>query len=176
MHRAVFLDRDGVINDKAPAGQYITRWEDFRFLPRIADAIALLNRAQFQVIIVSNQRGIAKGCMTISVLEQIHRRMIDQLTSLGASVSAIYYCPHDLDASCACRKPAPGMLLRAAQDHGINLQNSWMVGDSEIDILAGKNAGCKTVRILRPGDVVEAESDLTVRSLMDAIPSIVQAG
>jgi D-glycero-D-manno-heptose 1,7-bisphosphate phosphatase len=175
MHRAVFLDRDGVINVKAPEGQYITRSEDFHFLPQASEGIALLNQARFLVIVVSNQRGIAKARMTISDLEQIHRRMLDQLALRGASVCAIYYCPHDLDASCACRKPAPGMLLQAALDHQIDLQNSWMVGDSDIDMLAGKNAGCRTARILRPGAEVGIESDRTAQSLIEAVTAIIRA-
>jgi D-glycero-D-manno-heptose 1,7-bisphosphate phosphatase len=176
MRRAVFLDRDGVINVKAPEGQYITRWEDFHFLPQVAEAISLLHRAQFSVILVSNQRGIAKGCMTVQDLDQIHERMLEQLAGRGATVDAVYYCPHDVDAACACRKPAPGMLLEAAQDHDIDLRASWMVGDSDIDVLAAKNAGCRSVRILRSGGEVKAASDLVVRSLMEAVLSITSAG
>ena len=175
MHRAVFLDRDGVINVKAPEGQYITRWEEFHFLPGVADAIARLNEARFSVIVVSNQRGVGKGCMTIDALEEIHRRMIEQLAASNARIDAIYYCPHDADACCACRKPAPGMLLQAAENHRLDLRNSWIVGDSDSDILAGKNAGCRTVRIVRLDATIEVLSDLTFRSVTDAVTAIVKA-
>ena len=176
MHRAVFLDRDGVINVKAPEGQYITRWEEFQFLPDVADAIAHLNRAQFSVIVVSNQRGVAKGLMTVDALEEIHRRMLAELAASSARIDAIYYCPHDVDAACACRKPAPGMLLQAARNHNIDLPNSWMVGDSDSDLLAGKNAGCRTVRIIRSGASTEVVSDLMAHSLIEAVQAITQEG
>jgi D-glycero-D-manno-heptose 1,7-bisphosphate phosphatase len=173
MPKAVFLDRDGVINRKAPDGQYITRWEDFEFLPRVAEAIALLNRALFSVIIVSNQRGVAKGLLTSEELERIHRRMIEHLAASHASVLAVYYCPHNISRACACRKPAPGMLLQAAREHQIDLPNSWMVGDSDIDIQAGRNAGCKTARILRSEVIPEIEADLSVSSLFEAAQKLI---
>jgi D-glycero-D-manno-heptose 1,7-bisphosphate phosphatase len=176
MHRAVFLDRDGVINVKAPEGQYITRWEEFQFLPDVADAIARLKRAHFSVIVVSNQRGVAKGLMTVDALEEIHRRMLAQLAALNARIDAIYYCPHGTDACCACRKPAPGMLLQASKDHGIDLPNSWMVGDSDSDLLAGKNAGCRTVRIVRSDASTEVAPDLVAHSLIEAVQAITQEG
>jgi D-glycero-D-manno-heptose 1,7-bisphosphate phosphatase len=176
MHRAVFLDRDGVINAKAPEGQYITRWEEFQLLPRVAEAITRLNRANFSVIVVSNQRGVAKGLMTVDALEEIHRRMLTQLAALNARIDAIYYCPHGTDASCACRKPAPGMLLQAAKDHGIDLPDSWMVGDSDSDLLAGKNAGCRTVRILRSDASTAVAPDLVAHSLIEAVQAITQKG
>jgi D-glycero-D-manno-heptose 1,7-bisphosphate phosphatase len=94
MSRAAFLDRDGVINRKAPEGQYITRWEDFQFLPRVAEAITLLNRAGFSAIVVSNQRCVAKGLLTIAELESIHERMLAQLAASNAPLAGVYYCPH----------------------------------------------------------------------------------
>jgi len=174
MRRAVFLDRDGVINVKAPEGQYITRWEDFQFLPGVAGAIALLQEASFTVIVVSNQRGVGKGLMTANDLEAIHSRMLAELAASGARIDAIYYCPHDLDARCACRKPEPGMLLQAAKDHAIDLPNSWMVGDSDSDILAGKRAGCRTARIVRSDASSGVPSDLTCQTLGEAVQAIIK--
>jgi len=174
MPRAAFLDRDGVINRKAPEGQYITRWEDVEFLPRVAEAIALLNQARFSVIIVSNQRCVAKRLLTMGDLELIHRRMIKHLAASHAYIRAIYYCPHDITLVCTCRKPAPGMLFQAAREHLIDLPNSWMVGDSDIDVQAGRNAGCKTVRILRSDVIPEIEPDLSVDSLFEAVQKLIQ--
>jgi len=174
MRRAVFLDRDGVINVKAPEGRYITRWEEFQFLPDVAGAIAILNQAGFSVIVVSNQRGVGRALMTVDALEVIHSRMLAELATSGAKIDAIYYCPHDLGARCACRKPEPGMLLRAATDHAIDLRNSWMVGDSDGDILAGKRAGCRTVRIVREDAAADVPSDLTCRSLDEAVRVIIK--
>ena len=168
MSRAAFLDRDGVINRKAPEGQYITRWEDFQFLPRVAEAITLLNRAGFSAIVVSNQRCVAKGLLTIAELESIHERMLAQLAASNAPLAGVYYCPHDNHSSCSCRKPAPGMLLQAATEHAIDLADSWMVGDSDIDIQAGKTAGCRTLRILRNGVSPEITADLSAPSLFEA--------
>jgi len=168
MRKAVFLDRDGIINRKAPEGQYITQWEDFEFLPRVAEGIQLLNRASYYVFVASNQRCVAKGLITSRQLEAMHFRMIDQLAAAHARIDAVYYCPHDNDPPCACRKPAPGMLLQAAHDHSLDLEASWMVGDSDLDIKAGKAAGCRTVRILLPETVAEVTSDLTANSLLEA--------
>jgi len=148
MTKAVFLDRDGVINKKAPEGDYVTCWEDFKFLPDAVEAVARLNAAGFYVIVVTNQRCIARGLLTVPQLEIIHQRMLESLAANGARVDAIYYCPHEMEPICRCRKPAPGMILDAARDHGIELAASWMIGDSDIDIEAGKGAGCRTARLL----------------------------
>jgi len=176
MPKAAFLDRDGVINRKAPEGQYVTRWEDFEFLPRVAEAIALLERAGFSVIVISNQRGVAKGLLTVAELELIHQRMLKQLAGADAHLTAIYYCPHDSGPSCSCRKPAPGMLFQAAREHRIDLASSWMVGDSDIDMEAGKAAGCRTVRVLTNGPLPEIAGDLTAHSLFEAAQQLVRLG
>src|SRR5215831_20903126 len=110
MKRAVFLDRDGVINRKVAEGAYVTRWEEFQFLPGVAQAISLLNRAGWSVIVISNQRCVAKGLLSIETLEAIHQRMREELLVGGAKLDGIYYCPHEKEESCDCRKPAPGML------------------------------------------------------------------
>jgi D-glycero-D-manno-heptose 1,7-bisphosphate phosphatase len=148
VNRAIFLDRDGVINRKAPEGSYVTRWEDFEFLPGIVEAIAEINKAGLRVIVISNQRCVAKGLITIDRLGRLHQQMSGSLAECGARIDAIYYCPHDIDARCRCRKPEPGMIQDAGRDHQIELADSWMVGDSELDIQAGKRAGCKTALVL----------------------------
>ncbi len=167
MKRAVFLDRDGVINRKAAEGEYITRWEDFHFLPGVADGITLLNRAGWSVIVISNQRCIAKGLLTIEKLESIHRRMREELIAAGAGVDGIYYCPHKKEAACDCRKPAPGMLLTAAKEHQLDLQSSWMIGDSETDVEAGKRAGCRTAQLVANPECVRGDADLFAGSLIE---------
>jgi D-glycero-D-manno-heptose 1,7-bisphosphate phosphatase len=183
MRRAAFLDRDGVINRKARDGEYVTRWEDLHFLPGIAEAIAQLNQAEFSVIVVTNQRCVAKGLITQAELENIHKRMLDHLASAGAKVDAIYYCPHETGGLCNCRKPEPGMLLEAARSRNLDLASSWMIGDSEIDIQAGKKAGCKTVQLLEKnltGDVsgrnaaLASGADVVAPSLIEAIPQILR--
>jgi D-glycero-D-manno-heptose 1,7-bisphosphate phosphatase len=182
MNSAVFLDRDGVINRKPPEGDYITRWEDMELLPGVVEGIGLLNQANFCVIVITNQRCVAKGLISEAGLEEIHRRMTEILARSGARVDGIYYCPHDLEASCACRKPAPGMLLEAARSRGIDLPSSWMVGDSDIDVEAGRRAGCKTVLLRETGDSIvgpkrtyggqRQEANIVASSLPEAIRQI----
>lgn len=174
MTRAAFLDRDGVINQRAPEGQYITQWEEMHFLPGVAEAISLLNKNDFLVIVVSNQRCVAKGLVTSEEVESLHKRMVDALAAKGARIDAVYYCPHEYEPRCDCRKPQPGMLLQAARAHDIDLKQSWMVGDSDIDIEAGKNAGCKTARLLQGGDLLSHSADLVLASLLEAVKSILE--
>jgi D-glycero-D-manno-heptose 1,7-bisphosphate phosphatase len=179
--RAVFLDRDGVINRNAPEGQYVTNWEDFHILPGVAEGIALLNREGFSVIVVTNQRCVAKGLITAADLEKMHRRMSEFLARAGAIINAIYYCPHETESYCNCRKPAPGMLLDAARSRGIELRASWMIGDSETDVEAGKNAGCKTARLTATNDtfdeaerhpITPSRADIVAVSFLDVIRQI----
>jgi D-glycero-D-manno-heptose 1,7-bisphosphate phosphatase len=173
MNKAVFLDRDGVVNKKPKEGEYITAWGDFHILPGVAEGIALLNRAGYMVVVVTNQRCVAKGLLSVADLEKIHEQMSVALSRAGAKLDGIYYCPHDYEPACNCRKPAPGMLLKAAQVHGIDLRSSWMIGDSEIDMQAGKNAGCKTARVLsEPG--MCGHVDIAASSLLDSVRQIVE--
>jgi histidinol-phosphate phosphatase family protein len=174
MKKAVFLDRDGVINRRAPEGEYITRWEDMEILPRVPEAIALLARAGFFVLGVSNQRCVAKGLVTVNELESIHERLCRTLAAKGATITRIYYCPHENQARCACRKPDPGMLLTAARDYQIDLRSSWMIGDSDVDIQAGKNAHCGTVRIGGVDATSNPQPDLFAEDLFDAARKLLQ--
>lgn len=174
MTKAVFLDRDGVINRKAQEGQYITRWEEVQFLPGVVEAIALLNRAGFLAIVVSNQRCVAKGLMTAAALDSMHRQMCDALACAGAIIDGVYYCPHEKQPPCGCRKPAPGMLLTAARTHQIDLTASWMIGDSEDDMEAGRNAGCKTARVLSSQEAANGKADIVVLSLLEAVHLILR--
>jgi D-glycero-D-manno-heptose 1,7-bisphosphate phosphatase len=181
MPKAVFIDRDGVINQKPREGEYIISWSDFHILPGVAEAIVLLKKAGYAVIVVTNQRCVAKGLIAIAELEEIHARMRESLARSGATLDGIYYCPHDYQSQCKCRKPAPGMLLEAAQTLGLDLGSSWMVGDSDIDIQAGKNAGCKTARVVVTGEKKLAadkdaengnRAEVTASSLLDSVRQI----
>jgi D-glycero-D-manno-heptose 1,7-bisphosphate phosphatase len=176
MNRAAFLDRDGVINRKAPTeDEYITRWEEMQILPGVVEAITLLNRAGFQVILVSNQRCVAKGLLTVGELDSLHERLCNELGALGAKIDESYYCPHEEQPPCRCRKPEPGMLFNAAREHQIDLNSSWMIGDSEKDVEAGRRAGCRTARILRPRVTPEGNADLFARSLLESVQQILRA-
>jgi D-glycero-D-manno-heptose 1,7-bisphosphate phosphatase len=176
MNKAAFLDRDGVINQKAPEGYYVTRWEDVKFLQGVPEAIAQLTRAGFLVIIISNQRCVAKGLVSTSELEALHQRMRNWLAERGAMIHAVYYCPHEkTQPPCDCRKPAPGMLLQAAREHQIDLSGSWMIGDSASDIQAGQSAGCRTVSIQPATKATDGKADLHAESLIHAVSQILHA-
>ncbi|HEY6945933.1 MAG TPA: HAD family hydrolase [Candidatus Acidoferrum sp.] len=182
---AAFLDRDGVINQEASEGQYVTRWEDFRVLPGVVEGIAQLNRAGLSVIVVTNQRCVAKGLISEVELQKLHQKMIEYFAEAGATIDAIYYCPHAVEPPCLCRKPAPGMLLEAARTHGLDLAASWMMGDSESDIQAGKKAGCRTIRLSRkePANgkttitsTLSDDADVVATSLLEAVRKILPSG
>ena len=175
MNKAAFLDRDGVINRKAPTeDEYITRWEEMHIIPGVVEAIALLNRAGFGVIVVSNQRCVAKGLVTTSELDAMHQRMCRELGAVGAKIDGVYYCPHEEQPPCSCRKPEPGMLFAAAAEHQVDLTSSWMIGDSEKDVEAGRSAGCRTARILRPGATANGNGNVLARSLLEAVHQILR--
>jgi histidinol-phosphate phosphatase family protein len=173
VNKAAFLDRDGVINRKAREGEYVTRWEEMQILPGVAQAISLLNQAGFRVIVVSNQRCVAKGLITLAELEVLHEKMCGALASGGATIDAAYYCPHEKQPACRCRKPQPGLLLDAARDHGIDLGASWMIGDSGADVDAGRKAGCKTA-MLASSVGIDSGTDATAPSLLEVVRRILR--
>lgn len=176
MHKAVFLDRDGVINRKAKTeGDYVTCWQEMDILPGVSESIAQLNQAGFKVIVVTNQRAVAKGLITVQDLESLHHHMCAYLSSRGAHIDAVYYCPHGLQPPCACRKPQPGMLLEAARTRDIDLEASWMVGDSEKDVQAGRRAGCRTARVGPDFRSIASDADLVADSLLSATRNILKA-
>lgn len=168
MVRAVFLDRDGVINRKLPEGQYVTRWAEVKFLPGGAEAVKRIREAGFLVVVVSNQRAVAKGLMSEAELDCLHSRMWQELFGGEKGFDAVYYCPHDEYPPCGCRKPEPGMLLAAGRERGIDLSASWMVGDSESDVQAGQKAGCRTIRVASPGARFYTVANAVVESLAEA--------
>lgn len=144
---AVFLDRDGVINENLE-GTYVHAWDDFRFLPGAIESIAALNRAGYPVIVITNQSGVGRGHMTEDDLHTIHRQMVTDIEAGGARIDAVLYCPHHPQAGCDCRKPQPGMLLRAATELNLALETSYFVGDHLTDVQAGLAAGCRPILVL----------------------------
>jgi histidinol-phosphate phosphatase family protein len=140
--RAVFLDRDGtVIEDPG----YLSDPSGVRLLPGAADALRALRAAGYQLVLVSNQSGIGRGYFTAEQAEAVHRRVVEQLSRKGVVLDDARYCPHAPDDGCPCRKPRPGLLLAAARELGLDLGASFMVGNSSVDIGAGRNAGCRTI-------------------------------
>jgi D-glycero-D-manno-heptose 1,7-bisphosphate phosphatase len=172
---AVFLDRDGVLNRKAPEGEYIRCWGDMEFLPGSLEAVARLAQAGFRIFLVTNQRGLALGRVRNEDLEIMHENLAKQLATLGVTLSGVYICPHDVSENCSCRKPRPGLLLAAAKEHKLDLCSCWMIGDSPSDVSAGRAAGCRTVRI-RGTDATgeDTPADLYADTLSDAVTQILQ--
>ncbi len=154
--QTVFLDRDGVLNEKMPEGSYVTSWAKFRLLPGAVEAIGRLNRAGMRVIVVSNQRGIALGLYTAADVEAIHTSLQDVLQTHGAHVDGFFFCPHDKQ-QCNCRKPLPGLFMQAADKFPeITAERSIMIGDSLSDIEFGRRLGMRTVFI--DGDSIHRKS------------------
>jgi D-glycero-D-manno-heptose 1,7-bisphosphate phosphatase len=145
--RYVFLDRDGVLNRKLPEGAYVSDWAQFQWLPGAVEAIARMNRAGLTVIVVTNQRGIALGRLSVEQLELIHGRLRSDLAQQNARLDALYYCPHD-HGECNCRKPDIGLFEQAANDFPeVDVSNSVVIGDSLSDIQAGQRLGMRTIFI-----------------------------
>lgn len=175
--KAIFLDRDGTINKYVG---FLRNIEQFELLSGVSEAIRKINQSGYLAVVVTNQPVIARGEVTYTELQEIHNKMETILGKDGAYLDGIYFFPHhpdkgfkgevkELKINCNCRKPNPGLLLQAASDFNINLEQSWMIGDGKNDIQAGKNAGCKTVLI---GDD-EFGQDITVYSLLEFVNQIV---
>lgn len=173
--KAVFLDRDGVINKYVG---FLRNIDDFELLDGVSKAIRKINESGYLAIVVTNQPVIARGEVSFAELTEIHNKMETLLGEDGAYLDAIYFCPHhpdkgfdgeipELKFDCDCRKPKPGMLIKAAKKFNIDLTKSWMVGDSDSDIMAGKNAGCSTVLI------GESDENMCASNLLEAVDYII---
>jgi D-glycero-D-manno-heptose 1,7-bisphosphate phosphatase len=147
--KAVFVDRDGVINEPVPETESPYRPEDVALVPGAASGLRRLREAGYKIVLVSNQPGAAKGMTTRAALDAVHERVMD---ALRIELDGVYYCHHhpDFTGSCACRKPAPGMLLRAADELGLELAASWMIGDADTDVAAARAAGVRAVLVEHP--------------------------
>jgi len=173
--QAIFLDRDGVINKKMPEGKYVEKWSEFSFLPEVLETFRILSEKAFLIIVVTNQRCIAKGIITEEKLSKIHEEMAREIKNKGGNIDAIYFCPHDISDDCPCRKPKPGMISKARDDFRnkgieIDLKNSYIIGDAEKDILAGKAMGLKTIKIgeyLQDADMVKEDFRQAVKAILE---------
>ena len=144
---AIFLDRDGVINRKVE-GDYVREWTQFQFMPSVLEAIRRLSAAFARIIVVTNQRGVARSLIDMADLKDIHKKMIDRIEEAGGRIDGIYICPHDLNDHCNCRKPEIGLALAAKRDFpAIDFTKSVMIGDNESDILFAKALNMKSILI-----------------------------
>ena len=176
--KAVFLDRDGTINKHIG---FLTNTDELQLLDGAAEAIKKINQSEFLAVVVTNQPVIARGEVTFEGLREIHNKMETLLGNEGAYLDGIYFCPHhphkgfdgevsELKTECDCRKPKPGLLLMAAENFNIDLESSWMIGDGERDIGAGKNAGCKTA-LIGEGELGQ---DMTGSSLLELVNRLIE--
>jgi D-glycero-D-manno-heptose 1,7-bisphosphate phosphatase len=148
----------------------VERWEDFHVLPEFIDTLKTITRLGYEAVIITNQRGVALGRMTLEELEDIHRRLREMLeTEHQLKILDILYCPHDGN-ECECRKPKPGMLLEAAKRYLLDLERSWMIGDSARDVEAGHAAGCRTILVGKAYPA--AKPDFSIATMADLSSSI----
>lgn len=144
--QAVFLDRDGVINENRT--DHVKSWAEFRFLPGVPEAVARLTQGGVKVFVVSNQAMINRGLATRDGVESLHRQMIHEIERCGGRIEAVAFCPHRPEEECECRKPRTGLLLDLARDHALDLGRAAVVGDALTDVEAGLAAGCRVVLVL----------------------------
>jgi D-glycero-D-manno-heptose 1,7-bisphosphate phosphatase len=189
---AVFLDRDGVVDALVPdpatgLPESPLRVEDVRLVAGATDAIASLRRAGFVVVCVTNQPAAAKGLASINDLHEVHRRVAALVGEAGAAFDDSRWCLHHpegtvpgLSGPCSCRKPAPGLLLWAAQDLGLDVSASWMIGDTDADVAAGTAAGCRTILVETPDSVHKRSAAVSpthrVPDLAAAVGIVVRGG
>ena len=182
LRRAAFLDRDGTIGEELG---YVNHIDRFQIFPFAAEAIRQLNQADIPVIVVTNQSGIARNIFPESLVHEVHKKMVAELAKGGAWIDAIYFCPHKTEDSCECRKPNPGLILRAAREHGLDLAASWVVGDRYADLEMGHAAGARGILVMSGygrgeyqlhGSTWPRQPDAVAENLSDAVRHILQTG
>ena len=146
MRRAIFIDRDGVICRNR--NDHVKNWEEFVFLPGALEALAWLARSELQIIIITNQAVINRHMVPAEMVEDIHNRMVQAIEAAGGRVDRVMYCPHRPEEHCTCRKPQPGLLTMAAEELGLDLSQSYLIGDAESDMQAGRAVGCHRYLVL----------------------------
>ena len=174
--RHVILDRDGVLNHEAPAGGYITRPEDFSWLPGALEALRMLREAGLYLSVATNQSGVGRGVMSLAQLEAVHERMTSEAARQGAALDAVLFCPHGPDDGCDCRKPAPGLIRDAILRSGLAASESIVVGDAHRDLEAAARAGVRAA-LVRTGKGRQTESELNGMNVptYDNLPELARA-
>lgn len=180
--KAIFLDRDGVINRDPGFGDYIKSWEEFEFMPGAIDAIKLLNKHGYEIFVISNQAGVAKGLFSQEALGDITKNMLKEIEAKGGKIRSISYCTHAIDAGCDCRKPNTGQIKKVTKGLDIDFKKTYFIGDSKLDVGAGKNMDCKTILLLtgkeNPDDVKnwKHKPDFIKHDLAEAVKWVLKDG
>ena len=158
MTKAIFLDRDGVINQERK--DYVKKLDEFKILDKIADAINIIKSHGFLVIIITNQSAINRKLVSVETLNKIHEKLQSYLEKYNTSFDQVYFCPHMPSENCECRKPKPGLIIQAVTDFKIDLSQSYMIGNSETDLQAARNAGCNGILLKKNQTLLEVIVDL----------------
>jgi len=166
--KTIFLDRDGVINKEV---NYLSKIDDFKFIDGVFETCYFLKNLGFEIIVVTNQSGIARGYFSENDFKLINNWMINQFKLNKVEILDVFYCPHSNESNCECRKPKPGMFLAAKNKHNINMKESWMIGDSERDITAAYLAGITNTVIVRSGHKIDEENS-KAKFYIDSIKDI----
>ena len=153
MTKAIFLDRDGVINQERK--DYVKNLDEFKILDKISDAINIIKSHGYLVIIITNQSAINRKLLSVETLNKIHEKLQSYLKKYSSSFDGVYFCPHTPSENCKCRKPKPGLIILAAIDFDINLSQSYMIGNSETDVQAARNAGCNGILLKKNQTLLE---------------------
>ncbi len=179
--QAIFLDRDGVICENR--SNHVKSWQEFHFLPEVKNSILALSQLGFPLIVVTNQAIVGRGVVTASIVDEIHQRMIAEITACGGRIDRVIYCPHRPEDNCYCRKPKPGMLLQVAQDMNIDLPRSYFIGDAATDLMAAQQVGCRAFLVMTGRGFQQLEPALqamsgqfsVARDLKEAATQIIKA-
>tara|TARA_B100001179_G_scaffold189051_1_gene145427 strand:+ start:192 stop:686 length:495 start_codon:yes stop_codon:yes gene_type:complete len=158
MAKAIFLDRDGVINQERK--DYVKKLDEFKILDKTSDAINIIKSHGFLVIIITNQSAINRKLVSVETLNKIHEKLQSYLEKYDTSFDQVYFCPHMPSENCECRKPKPGLIIQAVTDFKIDLSQSYMIGNSETDLQAARNAGCNGILLKKNQTLLEVIVDL----------------
>ena len=163
--KTIFLDRDGVINKEI---NYLHKIDDFEFIDGVFETCQYLISLDYQIIVITNQSGISRGYYTEKDFQTITEWMLAQFKKNDINILDVFHCPHSPDSHCNCRKPKPGMLLNAKHKHNINMQNSWIIGDKEADIIAGISSGITNTILVKNGHKID-ELNSKAKFIIDSI-------
>jgi D-glycero-D-manno-heptose 1,7-bisphosphate phosphatase len=181
MHPAIFLDRDGVIVENCSS--YIRSWADVSIFPQALQALARIQSSPFKIVIVTNQSAVGRGILSLAAAWEINNRLVKVIEAAGGRIDGVFMCPHAPEEMCDCRKPKPGLLVRAAQALSLDFSQSYLIGDALSDVLAGQAAGVRSAVLLRTGrgasqELIAASETLkpflTYDTLFDALADLVK--